>query len=107
MLIHKHLMRFTDKKSVPAVSHSEMRNLSPRLIKRYVVRRNNYEGIFRNVIKDGVETGEFRNIDVNLTAASIRGLLNSVTLWYRSEGHYAMEDISTRIIDTLYSGIKA
>jgi AcrR family transcriptional regulator len=107
LLIQKHLMRFADLKSVPAISHAEMRNLSPRLLKRCIASRDRYEGIFRNVIREGIEASEFRNIDINLSTACVLGLLNSVTLWYRSDGRYSMEDISARIIDILDSGIVA
>jgi AcrR family transcriptional regulator len=106
-LIQQHLIRFTDKKAVPAVSHAELRNLSPRLLRRCIADRDKYEGIFRNVIREGIESGEFRNVDVNLSAASILGLLNSVTLWYKSDGRYSMEEIAARIVDILYSGIEA
>lgn len=107
LLVHKHLIRFTDQKAVPSVSHAELRNLSPRLRKQSIAKRDKYEGIFRNVIKDSIKAGEFRSVDVNLAAATLLGLLNSVTLWYRSDGRYSMEEIATRIVDMLYSGIEA
>lgn len=107
LLIHKHLMRFTDHKAVPAVSHAELRNLSPRFLKRCIADRDKYEGIFRNVIREGIKVGEFRDIDVKLSAATLLGLLNSVTLWYRPDGRYSMEDIAARITDTFFSGLKA
>ena len=107
LLIKKHLIRFTDKKAVPAVSHAELRNLSPRLLKRCIADRDKYEGIFRRVIAQGIESGELRNVDVNLAVASILGLLNSVNLWYKSDGRYSMEDIADRIVDILFPGIEA
>ncbi len=107
LLIQKHLMLYADLKSVPAIAHAEMRNLSPRLLKQCIASRDRYEGTFRSVIREGIESGEFRNIDVNLTAAFILGLLNSVTVWYRGGGRFSMEDISARINDILDSGIAA
>jgi TetR/AcrR family transcriptional regulator, cholesterol catabolism regulator len=107
LLIQTHLMRFADQKSVPAVSHAELRNLSPRFRKKIIANRDKYEEIFRNVIREGINAGEFRSVDANLTAASILGLLNSVNLWYRNDGSYSMGDISARIIDMMFSGIAA
>jgi AcrR family transcriptional regulator len=107
LLIQKHLIRFADQKAVPAIAHTEMRNLSPRLLKQCIASRDRYEGTFRRVIREGIESGEFRNIDVNLSAAFVLGLLNSVTVWYRSGRRFSMEDISARINDILDSGIVA
>lgn len=107
LLIQKHLSRFTDEKAVPYVSQGDMRSLSLKLLKRRIADRDKYEGIFRSVIKDGIDAGEFRNVDINLVCMFILGMLNSVIVWYKKNGRLSITEINDSLIDLLYSGITA
>ena len=105
LLIQNHLERFTSKKYIPYTSQSELKNLSPKLLRRCIMDRDKYEAIFREVIGEGKKNGDFRNIDVNLTTALILGMLNSVILWYKSDGRLSMKDINKSLDDFVYHGI--
>jgi AcrR family transcriptional regulator len=71
-----------------AVQHVEMsltvEGRTPRqeLLDVFALRRE-YEGYFEAVIAEGVESGEFREVDPGLMAKACLGTLNWMTVWYR------------------------
>ena len=107
LLIQNHLDIFADEKAIPYVAQSEMRNLSPKLRRRCLADRDKYEDIFRSVIEDGIDAGQFRDMDVNLACLFILAMVNSVAVWYKSDGRLAMKEIGDCLTDFLYSGIEA
>jgi AcrR family transcriptional regulator len=52
--------------------------------------RDNYERLFRTVIEQGIEAGEFPAVKVGLTVKPLLGALNWTTMWYQArEGETA------------------
>ncbi len=54
---------------------------------RVVSRRDAYEAVFRQVLADGVESGEFRaDLDPKIGGIFILSVLNATERWYRPDG---------------------
>lgn len=68
-------------------------------IDEIVVLRDRYEALFRDVIDDGVASGDFRRLHTRLVVKGVLGSLNWITVWYRPTGDD--EESDEHIADTL------
>jgi hypothetical protein len=73
---------------------------------RVVESRDAYEMMFRSVIGDGMDSGEFRaDLDPKIAAIFILSILNALERWYRPDGDLnrdrIVEAISTSAIASL------
>jgi AcrR family transcriptional regulator len=78
----------------PAIGQMERRNLPPKLLKQYLILRDEYEDIFRSIIKEGIQKKEFRKLDPKLYSLFILGLLNSLLNWFKPAGKLSREKIA-------------
>jgi len=72
--------------------------------------RDNYERLFRTVIDQGVEAGEFPATKVGLTVKPLLGALNWTTMWYQPrEGETAedRETIARHVANFVAAGLTA
>ena len=53
---------------------------------RAVALRDSYEELLRDVIKAGIEAGEFRKADPVIAARAILSMLNWMARWYKPGG---------------------
>ena len=73
---------------------AEGRFLAPAYMEAHVAKRDRYERYLRQIIEDGIETGEFSPTDVRVASRAILGMCNSVASWYRPEGELGAEKIA-------------
>ena len=78
----------------PAIGQMERRNLPPKLLKQYLVLRDEYEDIFRSIIKEGIQKKEFHKLDPKLYSLFILGLLNSFLNWFKPAGKLSRDKIA-------------
>ena len=91
----------------PAIGQMERRNLPTKLLNEYRVLRDEYEDIFRSIIKEGIQKKEFRKLDPKLYSLLILGLLNSFLNWYKPGGRLSHKEIAKQAYDFIYQAIKA
>jgi len=72
----------------------ERRNLPPKLLKIYIGLRDKYEGMFREILEEGTNQGEFQCPDIRLTSLFILGFLNNITFWYKPTGRLRPEELA-------------
>jgi AcrR family transcriptional regulator len=93
-LVKLHVSYETTATSMAGISHFELRNLPRKLAEPYIAKRGEYERVFRSLLKEGIAKGYFRDgFDPAITARFILGLINSITIWYRSSGRLSAEQI--------------
>jgi AcrR family transcriptional regulator len=71
----------------------------------YLELRRNYEDNFRQIIKDGINNGELRAIDPEVTLFSILSTLRSLYLWIPSKEDINKDELSANLSDVLLNGI--
>jgi AcrR family transcriptional regulator len=69
--------------------------------------RDRYEGILRDILREGVASGEFRDADVALTGRAVLSCLNWMHRWYSPAGRKKPVEIVSAYADILLSGIGA
>ena len=68
-------------------------------------RRRAYERRIEEVLRAGIEAGEFREVDVWLTARAWLGMHNYTYLWLRAGGRVSARDAATPFADIFLHGI--
>ena len=74
---------------------------------RYFVTRAQFEQCFRSVIAYGIESGEFRQVDVFCAAQIVLGAMNSIGVWYRDGGRLSGAEVADVFADMLVAGLLA
>ncbi|MBB3995165.1 AcrR family transcriptional regulator [Sulfitobacter undariae] len=72
--------------------------------------RNQYENLFRDVIRTGIEEGTLNVPDVAMATRALLGALNGLGDWYRIRPDQSQEEreaIAQNLADTVIHGIKA
>lgn len=64
-----------------------------------------YQRLIASVIRDGIDNGQFREVDANLAALHILGALNWMLQWYRPDGRLGLDEVVTTFVDLALSGL--
>lgn len=72
---------------------------------RAVELRETHENMFRRIIRDGVKSGEFVDIDPALTARAALSLLSWMARWYKPGGKNHAHEIASEFCNLLLFGI--
>ena len=68
-------------------------------------RRDEFENLFRIVVREGVDNGSLRQVDVAIFVKTLLGAQNWVGVWYRPTGRLSGEQIADLIVDTVLNGV--
>lgn len=73
-----------------------------------IAMRDVYEGLFKQVIDQGIAEGYFSQIDSSVATKGILGMLNWITVWYRpreTEGPDFKDKVASQLASQAVSGI--
>ncbi len=71
-----------------------------------IARRDQFEELFRQVVREGIERGEFRPVDVGIFTKTFLGAHNWVGLWYRPSGRLKGHEIAELMADTFLRALR-
>jgi TetR/AcrR family transcriptional regulator, cholesterol catabolism regulator len=71
----------------------------------FFVRRDYFEELFRRVVREGIERGEFKTVNVPIFIKMMLGAHNWVGVWYRSTGQLNGEQIASIFADSFLDGL--
>jgi AcrR family transcriptional regulator len=89
------------------VSHSELRSLTPRNLRRVVDKRDRYERAVRDLLAAGVRREAFAVADVRLAAMAILTMCTGVAAWFSESGRLRPDAIADRYADMVLSLVGA
>jgi TetR/AcrR family transcriptional regulator, cholesterol catabolism regulator len=72
-----------------------------------VGRRDRYEGLLRQIVADGIASGDFRPMDVATVSRAVLSLLNWMARWFDPEGSERASELAQRYVELLLDGIGA
>lgn len=84
----------------------EWRNLSPERQRAVIASRDRWEEGLRSVISRGVETGEFRAVDVRITGIALTSMLNWAYVWYSPGGELSVDQLAAQYVELLVAGLR-
>jgi AcrR family transcriptional regulator len=104
--MHAYIGRLTEDADLAAVLLLEYRSLEPDVRAQHIARRDHYEMIWRQIIREGMDEGIFREMDEALVAFAVLGIQNWMITWYREGGRLQPQDLADRFCDLFLSGLK-
>jgi AcrR family transcriptional regulator len=84
----------------------EHRSLDPEYHERHIPRRDRFERLWRDLIKEGVESGVFHDTNPAMTARALLGVMNWTITWYKPDGMYSSGQISDRFAALFLDGLR-
>ena len=83
----------------------EYKSLKSEWRNKIVVKRDDYERLFENVIADGIEKGCFWPSDVKMVSLAILGMCNWLYQWYSSSGKLSIDEIASIFSNLILQGL--
>ena len=94
-LISYHMSYIMDHNLSLLIYFQEREKLPAEQMEDYLAKRDRYENIFREVLKEGIEKGEFPQDNVNLDVFAIFGMCNWIIQWYNPQGTQSAGEIKS------------
>jgi len=63
--------------------------------------------LIARTLREAIEAGVYRPVDIRITSLAIVGLCNSVLFWYRPSGRFSDDEISNTFFELLHQGLSA
>ncbi len=104
--IREHVQVMTDTLEGSSLA-LEVSALSPAHRAEVITARDRYEQALRDIVRHGVVTGEFRQVDPKLAVFAILGAINWVARWYSPDGPVHPLDLGLHYADHLLRGLLA
>lgn len=105
-LIAGHVDVVLDHQDVVRTYLNEARMLDEGHRSRVVESRDAYEMMFRSVIGEGVDSGEFRaDVDPKIAAIFILSILNALERWYRPDGDLDRDGLVEAIAQSVLASL--
>ena len=104
-MIVAHVGVITRNINASAVFLREWRHLSEPKRSDYSLLRNEYESIFRNVVKQGIQENLFKHYDEGFSTRTIMSAINWTHTWYRKNGEMTAEEIGEHLAGILLNGL--
>jgi AcrR family transcriptional regulator len=125
-IIHEHVVSLTQNTAVGAAMVFEIRSLMgvkvvsdsasradkqayAEFIQRrdaFFARRDQFENLFRSVVREGIDNGTFRPVDVGIFTNTMLGAYNWVGVWYKPGGRLSGEQIADMMADSFLRALK-
>ncbi len=80
--------------------------LSPSRRRKFVSLRDTYDRILCKIIRRGIDSGDFREIDEKLAAYSISSMIMRVNIWFSPEGRLSTDEITDFFCEFALKGLK-
>lgn len=121
-MINAHIVSLTQNTAVGAAMVFEIRSLMgaensqikdqqayAEFIQRrdaFFARRDQFEQLFRQVIRQGMDNGLFRSVDTGIFTKALLGAHNWVGVWYRPNGRLSGLEIADMMADSFLRALK-
>ena len=97
--------RLTEDSDLSAVLLLEHRSLEDELRVKHIKRRDRYEGLWRQIVQEGVEKGVFRPVQVPIVTFAILGVQNWLITWFKAGGKYSSLELADHFSDLFLRGL--
>jgi TetR/AcrR family transcriptional regulator, cholesterol catabolism regulator len=101
-----HVGVITSDLDAAAVYSSEWRHLPPERREAVAGRRDEYEQMFRDMIRMAIRQGFIADTDESFAALFVLSALNWVYQWYHPDGRYSPEALGKLMADYIFDGLR-
>ena len=82
-----------------AIYFREEKNLAPEALAEINALRKQFDRVLSNLLKSGIESGEFEVQDHSLAALALGGMISWAYTWYRPGGRLSIDDTAVCMAD--------
>lgn len=104
-MIHAHVGVVVNELARAAVFFQDWRHLSEPRKREVLALRDGYEALFRDVIVEGMASGEFAGRDPRLASIFVLTALNGIPGWFRPNGERTPDDIAEELANLMLDGL--
>lgn len=101
-----HVKVITKDTDASAVFFNEWRHLSEPFLSDFLAMRDDYEGRFMQILKNGITGGEFKIVDEKFMMLTILSSLNWTHNWYKPQGSLKPEEVGSMLSNLILNGLK-
>jgi len=105
--LENHAVTLMDNLNLVSVYMDEYRNLPPRRLKQVLAVRKHYEQTLMQILQDGIASGDFRPVNVEMTVYGFLGMLNWTVQWFSPAGKLSSQEIASILVDLALYGLAA
>ncbi len=103
--MHAYVGRLTQDADLAAVLLLEYRSLEPKARAQHIKRRDHYESIWRQLIKEGVEANIFQPVDETVATFALLGVQNWMITWFKLGGPLTAQQLADRFCNLFLHGL--
>lgn len=101
-----HVQVITKDTDASAVFFHEWRHLSEPHLSDFLAMREDYEGRFKTILRNGMANGEFEQVDEKFMMLTILSSLNWTHNWYKPTGSLSPEQVGEQLANLILNGLK-
>ncbi len=103
--IHAYIRLITSKHGALSVL-TEHSSLAPDDQKRIAARRRKFDGIFREMVQECIDSRQIPPCEVKFAVFFFMGAINSITRWYRPEGSHDSVQVADAFLNFIMNGLR-
>jgi AcrR family transcriptional regulator len=82
-----------------AIFFREEKNLAPEALAEIIALQKQFDQVLSQLIRDGIDSGDFSVPDVNVTALAIGGMISWAYIWHSPRGRMTVDEMSATMAD--------
>jgi hypothetical protein len=82
-----------------AIYFREEKNLTKQALDEINALRRRFDHVLSQLLREGVDAGEFQVQDVSLASLAIGGMISWAYTWHRSGGRLTLDEMGARMAD--------
>lgn len=94
-----------ENRALASVLLLEHRSLETKMRRRHIPRRDRFESLWRRIIEDGVEKGDFVCDSPRMAVKALLGQLNWTIMWFQPSGKLSVQQIANQNADLFLNGL--
>ena len=98
--------RMTQNADLAAVLLLEHRSLEPGLRVDHIARRDRFEAMWRQIIREGIDQGRFKPMDEAVVTFALLGVQNWLITWYRADGRLHPAKLADHFCQLFLAGLE-
>ena len=104
--VHRHVRFHLERQKENFIANSELRGITAEHYRVIVKKRDEYEAIFQDLIRQGADEGVFAVEDVKILSYAILTLCTAGATWYKPSGRLTVDEIADIYENFIISGLK-
>nr|HID13423.1 TetR/AcrR family transcriptional regulator [Anaerolineae bacterium] len=106
-VLENHATTVMEHLDLVSVYVQEYRSLSPQRLEEVLKERKHYERVLRQILEDGIASGDFRPVNVKMAVLGVLGMLNWTHQWFSPDGELSPREIAAILADLALYGVVA